>query len=974
MDNLEFLRQSAALFSTGSDTETILVGTNQAHPRQRLFCSCMRGKGYATCTHAQTLLQEYATLAQLCNHTDILSRFNDSVAAQLLGPLIRTRKPPASWCCLAEDTNEQYVLSDRAGRRLCSIEGDALHAQRLFGRLGVETVPQRRRAHLINRCRDFHLTDTERALRDSGVASNRMAEEDSFWYRLAYHLFRECDVKGAPPVWQVRATDEHTIHLQFSSRDHAWQVHCAIPAPAAADVVLSAVKRDSDRCAVHIDNSEHRIVFAFRPHDSGHVSLQVFVDVDECGDRPEIGTPNLLGHYALIPGRSKLLRLDRRALQACAAKLFDSTMLSTDQAARLIEKQIDLFSDEPEREYGQLDLFGAGVQAASGLERLVFPPVVRAFDSLEFEPVSAGACPDDDSHQVAVKAWYRCRDGLVEMVELDKARREGRRYLYGDGILVDLRAPAIAALVLAPTDAADGGLRLSRMAFLQFRESGVALRIRGQNRFSDDLRALLEVRPSKPWLPPAWFASRLRDYQVKGAEWMLFLYENRFGGLLCDEMGLGKTHQALALLAALHEQNKCKGVSLVVCPTSVMGHWEDLAARFAPALKAAVYHGGGRDLDELVTGGSSLLITSYGIMRNDSSHLWSRHWEAVVFDEIQNLKNRATGSWKAAADCPASIRLGLTGTPVENSLSDVKSLFDIVLPGYLGSDTEFVDRFVRPVEESGDAAAKSRFRRMIHPFLLRRLKRDVALELPEKIEDVRSCELGPRQKQMYRAYCRAVGLPLREQLHNEQQPVPYMHVLGFIQKMKQLCDHPRLAGAVESPDTDLTCPKFDVLCELIDESLDSGEKAVVFSQYLGMIDIIVEHLRDKGVEHAVLTGSTTNRTKVVRAFGADETCKVFVCSLLAGGTGIDLTAASVVIHYDRWWTAAREDQATDRVHRIGQTRGVQVFKFITKGTVEERIERIIARKRELAADALVIDSPEGIKAFSREELLELLEE
>ena len=264
--------------------------------------------------------------------------------------------------------------------------------------------------------------------------------------------------------------------------------------------------------------------------------------------------------------------------------------------------------------------------------------------------------------------------------------------------------------------------------------------------------------------------------------------------------------------------------------------------------------------------------------------------------------------------------------------------------------------------------------RRLQPFVMRRLKRAVLHELPEKIEDVRRCPLSDEQRALYRQALDTRGAALRAQLLRTDQPVPYLHVFALLNQLKRICDHPALARDQPAGYLDAASGKWDLFVEILEEALDGGQKVVAFSQYLGMLEIMERHLRAQGVGFAKLTGATADRGRVVDRFNADPACRVFLGSLKAGGTGIDLVGGSVVVHYDRWWNAAREDQATDRVHRIGQRRAVQVFKLIAEGTLEERIDAIIAGKRQLLEASLAVDDPHLAKIFSREELLDLLRE
>jgi SNF2 family DNA or RNA helicase len=345
----------------------------------------------------------------------------------------------------------------------------------------------------------------------------------------------------------------------------------------------------------------------------------------------------------------------------------------------------------------------------------------------------------------------------------------------------------------------------------------------------------------------------------------------------------------------------------------------------------------------------------------------------AVFDEIQYIKNSATRAYRAAKAVRARMNLGLTGTPIENTVAELKALMDLTTPGYLGSDADFISRYVNPIEAEQNAARRRELSRLVSPFTLRRLKQSVLAELPAKIEDLRTCRLSDDQVKLYRDAVEKRGRDLVEVLESDGQPVPYMHIFALLNLLKQICDHPALV----EKDTDnydrYHSGKWDLFCELLVESLDSGQKVVIYSQYLAMIDIIKAFLQELKVGHVSLTGKSRNRGAIIERFNEEPDCRVYVGSLRAGGTGIDLVAASVVIHYDRWWNAAKEDQATDRVHRIGQRRGVQVFKLVTEGTLEEKIAALIDRKRKLLNSVVKEDDPGLLKSFTREDLIELMD-
>jgi SNF2 family DNA or RNA helicase len=425
-------------------------------------------------------------------------------------------------------------------------------------------------------------------------------------------------------------------------------------------------------------------------------------------------------------------------------------------------------------------------------------------------------------------------------------------------------------------------------------------------------------------------------------------------------------------MSCIRRDEKEKRPFLIVCPTTVLSHWSVKIGQHAPALAATVYYGGDRDLSAAMDA-ADVLITSYGVLLRDIEQLQRTDFSLAVFDEMQQIKNADTKTYQSALQLNAAVKLGLSGTPIENSILELKALMDVVAPGYLGSDQAFGRRFTVRTKADGVAAEqRAELRRLIYPFTLRRLKARVLEELPAKIEDIRFCELSDKQVKLYRDAVESRAKGIRASLENEDAAIPYIHIFALLTLLKQICNHPALVDKHPVNGDGSVSGKWDLFIELLEESLASGQKVVVYSQFTEMIAIIAEYLNQQAIGHVVLTGSSRNRGALIERFNTDPQCRVFVGSLKAGGTGIDLVAGSVVIHYDRWWNAAKEDQATDRVHRIGQQRGVQVFKLVTLGTLEEKISAIIENKRKLMADIVREDDPGLLKAFSRQELLNFL--
>lgn len=480
-------------------------------------------------------------------------------------------------------------------------------------------------------------------------------------------------------------------------------------------------------------------------------------------------------------------------------------------------------------------------------------------------------------------------------------------------------------------------------------------------------------------LPKVEYGFELREYQENGLTWLWSLYHRGLASLLADEMGLGKTHQVLAFLTSIYHpsmtgKDKVVHPSLVVAPTSVVAAWIQKLKKYDTGLRWQLFHGNSR---KLADSGVDLVLTTYGILQREAI-LREKNWHVVVLDEAQAIKNATTISSRASRTLKSKYRIAMTGTPIENQATDLWSLMEFLLPGYLGSLPRFKRLYGWGRETPSDQQAAA-LKRLISPFLLRRTKNKVLKELPEKIEEMVYCELTIIQKKAYKdILSSAEAEKARAELESGTGgKVDYANILAVLTRLKQVCDHPKLmdltSGKIKRVATvnPFEAGKWEVFDEILNEALRSGLKVVIFTQYLGMMDIISHYLKTNQIGYTELRGDTPDRGKRLEIFQDDPDCKVFLCSLLAGGLGIDLTAASVCIHYDRWWNPAKENQATDRLHRLGQTRGVQVFKLQMPGTVEDRISQIIESKMNLSG-ALIEESSTGLKTFSRKELLDLL--
>ena len=467
---------------------------------------------------------------------------------------------------------------------------------------------------------------------------------------------------------------------------------------------------------------------------------------------------------------------------------------------------------------------------------------------------------------------------------------------------------------------------------------------------------------------PRGINAELREYQTRGFGWLWFLYQYGLNGILADDMGLGKTLQALALLQKAKEKNK-KETSLVVCPTSVVFNWENEIEKFAPGLSCLKLSGTDRKELFKEIPKYDIVITSYALVRRDIKELKKHEFRYVILDESQNIKNADSQTAQAVKELRCKHKLALSGTPIENRLEELWSIFDFLMPGFLFDKSEFNYRYVNPITEREDKTVEKRLKSQIYPFILRRMKRDVAKDLPDKIENVAYCELTPDQKDFYMEVLDSTKEELFKSIEEHGIEKSRMSIFSALLRLRQICCHPKLydkeniKGIKESG-------KFEQLKEMLKEIIAEGHRVLLFSQFVDMLDIIKEWLEREGIKHEYLTGKTKNRQEAVENFNSNPTIPIFLISLKAGGTGLNLTGADYVIHYDPWWNPAVEDQATDRAYRIGQTKKVFVYRMITKGTVEEKIQKLKSRKRDLVDSVISVDRNIG-KSLTYEDLKDI---
>lgn len=468
---------------------------------------------------------------------------------------------------------------------------------------------------------------------------------------------------------------------------------------------------------------------------------------------------------------------------------------------------------------------------------------------------------------------------------------------------------------------------------------------------------------------PASLEGVLREYQKKGVQWMKTLKRNGFGGILADDMGLGKTLQVIAFLLSEYEDASEEKHCLIVTPASLVYNWQSEIERFAPSLPVTVMVGTVKErqaiLEQLPK--QAILLTSYDLLKRDSAFYEGKNFFCQILDEAQYIKNHNTRSAHAVKAVSAEFRMALTGTPVENRLSELWSIFDYLMPGFLYPYKWFREELEIPIVQNKEEKAAERLQKMIRPFVLRRLKKDVLTDLPDKLEENVITPLQGEQQKLYDAHVMRLKLLLGEQTEDEFNHSK-IQILAELTKLRQICCDPALLYENYLGES----AKLQICMDLLHNAVNGGHKILLFSQFTTMLDRLTQHMKQEGISYFLLTGSTPKekRKQLVEAFNQNDT-SVFCISLKAGGTGLNLTAADIVIHYDPWWNIAVQNQATDRAHRIGQENIVTVYKLIVKGTIEENIVRLQEQKRLLANQILGGEGMDSI-SFNRHELLELL--
>ena len=518
---------------------------------------------------------------------------------------------------------------------------------------------------------------------------------------------------------------------------------------------------------------------------------------------------------------------------------------------------------------------------------------------------------------------------------------------------------------------AGGSVRLSRLEALRL---GASLGAGAQWQGADSLRNMVSQLAGRSSLPevavPDGLQATLRPYQLQGLSWLQFLRSNALGGVLADDMGLGKTLQTLAHVLTEKNAGRLDLPALIIAPVSLMGNWRKEAERFTPTLRTLVLHGADRHTAASNMAGHDVVIAPYSLLQRDRERWQAQSWHIVVLDEAQNIKNANSHAAQVVSELSTRHKLCLSGTPMENHLGELWSLFHFLMPGFLGSQARFKQLFRTPIEKLGSSEQLAQLRQRVTPFMLRRHKSDVATDLPDKQEMISSVELVGKQADLYETIRLTTEKAVRDALANKGLAKSQIQILDALLKLRQVCCDPRLVPLPAAQKIKQSA-KLELLMELLPELLAEGRKVLLFSQFTSMLTLIEEELEKRKLSWVKLTGQSQKRDAIIEQFTSGAV-PLFLISLKAGGVGLNLTQADTVIHYDPWWNPAVETQATDRAHRIGQTKQVMVYKLVAQGTIEERILALQERKAALANSLYGGEAARKQPLFTESDLAALL--
>ncbi len=639
------------------------------------------------------------------------------------------------------------------------------------------------------------------------------------------------------------------------------------------------------------------------------------------------------------------------------------------------EEKLMVVAEDEDRLY---DFLVYGIPKLQEVAQVFISDALKRFRVTSAPKVAVGVSITGDIMNLKLTSDDMSREQLLEI--LSRYNRKKKFYRLKNGDFINVQGEELEALLELKQSLhlSEAQLRKSTIEVPRYRalyldselKERASLQVTKDKNFRELVRNMKTVEDNDFELPDS-LAHTLREYQKRGFLWIKTLKANGFGGILADDMGLGKTLQVICYLLSEHTDAK-RGENqraLIVCPASLVYNWNSEIQRFAPSLTAKMVIGTVRERKEIIqnVGDRDILITSYDLLKRDLEAYEDVVFHSEIIDEAQFIKNHTTLAAQSVKQIHAAFKLALTGTPIENRLSELWSIFDYLMPGFLYSYQRFHDELELAIVQKNDPSAVRRLQRMISPFVLRRLKKEVLADLPDKLEEEIYASLEGEQQKLYDAHVKKLQLLLDNQ-SEEEFKTSKLQLLSELTRLRQICCDPALlyegyrAGSA----------KTELCLELIRNAISSGHKILLFSQFTSMLERLRQKLEEENISYYLLTGATSKekRSRMVTEFNKDDT-SVFCISLKAGGTGLNLTAADIVIHFDPWWNLAVQNQATDRAHRIGQTNVVTVYKLIVKGTIEENIMKIQEQKKELAEQVI---GGEGMNlgSFTKEELLELL--
>ena len=660
-------------------------------------------------------------------------------------------------------------------------------------------------------------------------------------------------------------------------------------------------------------------------------------------------------------------------------------------------EQCAVIADDEESEY---EFLIKGIPALQAVGEVFISDALKRIEVRNSPKVTVGVSLSGNLLELSMTAGDMSREELIDILSIYNKKK--KFYRLKNGAFVNAADSGLdtveelrAGLQLTDKQMKQGKIEVQKYRALyldaQLKENPVVSAVKDKS-FKSLVRNMKTIEDNDFEVPET-LDKVLREYQKRGFLWIKTLNYNGFGGILADDMGLGKTLQVIAFLLSeflerdvyvtenkaglknetvgdVNEQYKKKQRNaLVVAPASLVYNWSSEIQRFAPKLTAKMVTGTAAERKKILAeaGTEDILLTSYDLLKRDISEYEGYKFRCEIIDEAQYIKNANTQAAKAVKEVQADFRLALTGTPVENRLSELWSIFDYLMPGFLYSYKKFREEVEIPAVQNSDEDAMKRLQKMIRPFVLRRLKKEVLTDLPDKLEENMFVQLTGEQQKLYDAHVKRMMLMLDKQ-SEEEFKTSKITILAELTKLRQICCDPSLVFADYKADS----AKVDMCLNMISNAVESGHKILLFSQFTTMLDHLAKRLEEEKISYYMLTGSTSKekRAQMVENFNKDET-QVFCISLKAGGTGLNLTAADIVIHFDPWWNLAVQNQATDRAHRIGQKNVVNVYKLIVKDTIEENILKLQEKKRELADQILEGEGLNG-GSFTREELMELL--